>query len=81
MALRGNGYGEFFDAVVHFKHGDKEQALSLLTLADSGPPNSYNQLLHEWRRALRAEATGAPATIGEVQARIRELCRRLINAR
>lgn len=80
-AMRGNGYGELFDAIVQLKQGNKDEALVLLTVAAGGARNTYSQLLHEWRRTLHAEVTGDTATTGAVRATIRELCLRLINSR
>jgi hypothetical protein len=78
--MRGNGYGELLDAVVQLNQGHKDEALALLTVHAGAQPNSYDQLLHEWRSALRAEATGEHTTTGAVGARVRELCRRLISS-
>ena len=79
-AMRGNGYGELLDAIVQLQQGHKDEALALLTVPADAHPNAYDQLLHEWRLALRAEATGVQTTTGEVGARVRELCRRLISS-
>jgi tetratricopeptide (TPR) repeat protein len=79
-AMRGNGYGELLDAIVQLQQGHKDEALALLTVPADAQPNAYDQLLHEWRLALRAEATGVQTATGEVGARVRELCRRLISS-
>lgn len=79
-AMRGNGYGELFEAIVQLNQGHKDEALALLTVHAGGQPNWYDQLLHEWRLALHAEANDDPAPTSEVGARVRELCRRLISS-
>jgi len=78
-AMRGNGYGELVDAVVQLHQGHNDEALALLSV-HAAQPNWYDQLLHEWRLAMHAEATGDPTTTGEVSTRVRELCRRLISS-
>lgn len=78
-AMRGNGYGEVLEAVVQLHQGHTDEALALLSV-DAAQPNWYDQLLHEWRVALHAEATGDPVTTGEVGTRVRELCRHLISS-
>jgi hypothetical protein len=80
-AMRGNGYGELLDAIVQLQQGHKGEAMALLTIPADAQPNAYDQLLHVWRLALRAEATGVATSAGEVGARVRELCRRLISSR